>query len=52
MRTSGAYDAVDDFDRAVADPDRILPAYGSGDGLHPNDAGYTAMAEALDLDEL
>ncbi|MFF5786391.1 SGNH/GDSL hydrolase family protein [Streptomyces sp. NPDC012693] len=55
VRTSGAYDAVVDFDRAVADPadpDRILPAYDSGDGLHPNDAGYTAMAKALDLDEL
>ncbi|MFJ8662215.1 SGNH/GDSL hydrolase family protein [Streptomyces sp. NPDC093795] len=55
VRTSGAYDAIVDLDRAVADPsdpDRILPAYDSGDGLHPNDAGYTAMAQAMDLDEL
>ncbi|WP_225801402.1 SGNH/GDSL hydrolase family protein [Streptomyces sp. NK15101] len=55
VRTSGAYDAVVDFDRAVADPadpDRILPAYDSGDHLHPSDKGYTAMAGALDLDEL
>ncbi|MEU0404901.1 SGNH/GDSL hydrolase family protein [Streptomyces sp. NPDC006197] len=55
VRTSGAYDAVVDFDRAVADPadpDRILPAYDSGDHLHPGDAGYAAMAGALDLDEL
>ncbi|MFJ8075246.1 SGNH/GDSL hydrolase family protein [Streptomyces sp. NPDC096176] len=55
MRTSGEYDAVVDFDRAVADPadpDRILPAYDSGDHLHPGDAGYRAMAEALDLDAL
>ncbi|MFF9017999.1 SGNH/GDSL hydrolase family protein [Streptomyces sp. NPDC014870] len=55
VRTSGAYDAVVDFDRAVADPadpDRILPAYDSGDHLHPGDAGYRAMAQALDLDEL
>ncbi|MER7519015.1 SGNH/GDSL hydrolase family protein [Streptomyces sp. NPDC126499] len=55
VRTSGAYDAVVDFDRAVADPadpDRILPAYDSGDHLHPGDAGYRAMAEALDLDTL
>ncbi|MFI2368571.1 SGNH/GDSL hydrolase family protein [Streptomyces sp. NPDC018833] len=55
VRTSGEYDAVVDFDRAVADPadpDRILPAYDSGDHLHPGDAGYRAMAEALDLDEL
>ncbi|MFC9339731.1 SGNH/GDSL hydrolase family protein [Streptomyces sp. NPDC057020] len=55
VRTSGAYDAVVDLDQAVADPtdpDRILPAYDSGDALHPNDAGYRAMAGALDLDEL
>ncbi|MFB7866286.1 SGNH/GDSL hydrolase family protein [Streptomyces sp. NPDC056069] len=55
VRTSGAYDAVVDLDRAVADPadpDRILPAYDSGDHLHPGDAGYRAMAEALDLDAL
>lgn len=55
VRTSGAYDGVVDFDRAVADPadpDRILPAYDSGDHLHPGDAGYRAMAGALDLDEL
>ncbi|MFB7447194.1 SGNH/GDSL hydrolase family protein [Streptomyces sp. NPDC056194] len=55
VRTSGAYDAVVDFDHAVADPsdpDRILPAYDAGDHLHPGDAGYKAMAEALDLDAL
>jgi lysophospholipase L1-like esterase len=55
VRTSGEYDAVVDFDRAVADPqdrDRILPTYDSGDHLHPGDAGYRAMAEALDLDTL
>ncbi|MFF8846655.1 SGNH/GDSL hydrolase family protein [Streptomyces sp. NPDC015127] len=55
IRTSGAYDAVVDFDRAVADPadpDRILPAYDAGDHLHPGDAGYRAMAQALDLGAL
>ncbi|MFJ3586392.1 SGNH/GDSL hydrolase family protein [Streptomyces sp. NPDC090127] len=55
VRTSGAYDAVADFDHAVADPadpDRLLPAYDSGDHLHPGDAGYRAMAEVLDLDAL
>ncbi|MET7615847.1 SGNH/GDSL hydrolase family protein [Streptomyces sp. NPDC005408] len=55
IRTSGEYDAVVDFDRAVSDPgdrDRILPAYDSGDHLHPGDSGYRAMAEALDLDTL
>ncbi|WP_326670455.1 SGNH/GDSL hydrolase family protein [Streptomyces sp. NBC_01257] len=52
IRTSGAYDAVVDLDRAVADPgdpDSIAPAYDSGDRLHPNDAGYRAMARAMDL---
>jgi lysophospholipase L1-like esterase len=52
IRTSGAYDAVVDFDAAVRDPaspTRMLPAYDSGDHLHPNDAGYQAMANAVDL---
>lgn len=52
IRTSGAYDDVVDLDRAVADPgdpDSIAPAYDSGDHLHPSDAGYRAMAEAVDL---
>jgi len=52
IRTSGAYDAVIDFDAAVRDPahpTRMLPAYDSGDHLHPNDAGYEAMADAVDL---
>jgi lysophospholipase L1-like esterase len=43
---------VVDFDAAVRDPDnpaRMLAAYDSGDGLHPSDAGYRAMAEAFDL---
>jgi lysophospholipase L1-like esterase len=52
IRTSGAFDAVIDFDRAVRDPShptRILPAFDSGDHLHPNDTGYQAMANAIDL---
>jgi lysophospholipase L1-like esterase len=52
IRTSGAYDAVIDFDKAIRDPahtPRILPAYDSGDHTHPNDAGYNAMAQAIDL---
>lgn len=55
IRGAGEYDAVVDFDRAVSDPadrDRMLPAYDSGDKLHPSDAGYVVMAEALDLTEL
>ncbi len=41
-----------DFAPAVADPThpaRFLPAFDSGDHLHPNDAGYKAMADAIDL---
>jgi lysophospholipase L1-like esterase len=52
IRTSGAFDAVIDFDQAIrdpADPLRMLPRYDSGDHLHPNDAGYAAMAAAVDL---
>jgi lysophospholipase L1-like esterase len=55
IRTSGAYDAVVDFDRATGapgDPDRLNPAYDSGDALHPNDTGYHAMAAAVDLNSL
>jgi lysophospholipase L1-like esterase len=52
IRTSGEYDAVIDFEAAVrdpADPSQILAAFNSGDHLHPNDAGYQAMANAIDL---
>ena len=52
IRTSKAYDGVVDFDLATRDPanpTRLLPLYDSGDHLHPNDAGYKAMGEAIDL---
>jgi len=52
IRTSGAFDGLIDFDRVVADPahpSAIAAAYDSGDHLHPNDAGYKAMAESIDL---
>jgi lysophospholipase L1-like esterase len=52
IRTSGAFDGVIDFARAVADPgDReiIDPRFDSGDHVHPNDAGYQAMADAVQL---
>jgi lysophospholipase L1-like esterase len=43
---------VIDFDEATRDPShpaRFLPQYESGDHLHPSDAGYKAMADAIDL---
>ena len=52
IRTSGAFDGVIDFDKVVQDPanpSRMLPAFDKGDNLHPNDAGYKAMAESIDL---
>jgi lysophospholipase L1-like esterase len=52
IRTSGRFDAVIDFDRAVRDPQMpaiIAPAFDSGDHLHLNPAGYQALAEAVDL---
>jgi lysophospholipase L1-like esterase len=52
IRTSGAYDAVVDFDATTQDPGnpkQIRPAYNIRDHLHPNDDGYKAMAEAVDL---
>lgn len=52
IRESGAFDAVVDFDEVLRDPGsplRMLPEYDSGDNLHPGDAGYQAMAEAVDL---
>ncbi|HEY4017258.1 MAG TPA: SGNH/GDSL hydrolase family protein [Pseudonocardiaceae bacterium] len=52
IRTSGAFDGVVDFDAAIrnpANPTTMLAAYDSGDHLHPNDAGYQAMANAVNL---
>ncbi len=52
IRTSGEYDAVIDFAKAVRDPEhprQLLPRYDSGDHLHPNDAGMKAMARAIPL---
>jgi lysophospholipase L1-like esterase len=52
IRTSGAFDGVIDFDKVMrdpADPLRLNPGYDSSDHLHPNDAGYRAMTDAISL---
>jgi lysophospholipase L1-like esterase len=52
IRTSGAFDAVIDFDKTTRDsknPDRLRSDYDSGDHLHPSVAGYHAMADAIPL---
>src|SRR5918993_4341165 len=55
IRTSGAFDGVIDFDAATRDPanpKHIRAEFDSGDHLHPNDAGYEAMADTIDLGHL
>src|SRR5215470_475867 len=52
IRSTGAGDGVVDFHAALRDPDdpdRLRPEFDSGDHLHPNAAGYAAMADAIDL---
>jgi peptidoglycan/xylan/chitin deacetylase (PgdA/CDA1 family) len=52
IRASGHFDAVIDFDKIMRDPEhpqQLLPAFDSGDHLHPSPAGYAAMAEAVPL---
>jgi lysophospholipase L1-like esterase len=52
IRNGKKFDGVIDFEKATRDPehpDHILPAYDSGDHLHPADAGYKAMGESIDL---
>jgi lysophospholipase L1-like esterase len=52
IRGGGAWDAVVDIDQVLRDPaqpTRLNPVYDSGDHLHPNDAGYQAMAQAVPL---
>ncbi|MDX3746403.1 SGNH/GDSL hydrolase family protein [Streptomyces sp. AK08-02] len=53
--STSEFDGVVDFDAALRDPAqpaRLLPAYDSGDHLHPGDAGLAAMAGAVELGAL
>jgi hypothetical protein len=61
IRRSGVFDGVADFDKATLDPAtgelraEFVPdstTGGAGDRLHPNRAGYLAMAGAVDLEML
>jgi len=52
IRKGGGFDGVIDFDavlRDPADPGQIRPGFHAGDHLHGSDAGYRAMADAIDL---
>jgi lysophospholipase L1-like esterase len=52
IQSAGAFDAVVDFDAATRDPEhpkQFRQGFNNGDHLHPNDAGYQAMADAIDL---
>ncbi|MBB5697850.1 SGNH/GDSL hydrolase family protein [Sphingomonas yantingensis] len=55
IRTPGHFDGVIDLDRVVADParlDRLAAAFDTGDGLHPNPAGFARMAAAVPIGSL
>lgn len=55
IRESDEFDGVVDFDavlRDPANPARMKAELDSGDHLHPGDAGYKAMAAAIDIDAL
>jgi hypothetical protein len=52
IRSSGVFDGVIDFDQATRDPDhpdQLLGTADSGGHLHPGDAGYAMMGDAVDL---
>jgi len=52
IRTTGMLDGVVDFDLVTRDPEhprKFRPGFNIRDNLHPNDAGYKAMADSIDL---
>jgi lysophospholipase L1-like esterase len=55
IRSTDAFDAIIDFDKAIRDPGhpaRVRQEYDSGDHIHPNAAGYKAMADLIPLNLL
>ncbi|KVA00907.1 GDSL family lipase [Burkholderia latens] len=55
IRSGGGFDGVVDFDAVLRDPAHptvLQRRYDSGDGIHPSDAGYTAMADAVPVEQL
>ncbi|GAA0422673.1 SGNH/GDSL hydrolase family protein [Massilia aurea] len=55
IRGAGIFDAVVDFDVVLRDParpQRLRAELDSGDHLHPGDAGYRKMADAIDIDAI
>jgi lysophospholipase L1-like esterase len=52
IRSSGAFDAVIDFEKVVQDPDNPLAMRAdlTADYVHPNSAGYRLMGESIDLE--
>ncbi|WP_423391354.1 SGNH/GDSL hydrolase family protein [Burkholderia sp. LMG 21824] len=55
IRSGSGFDGVVDFDAVLRDPARpsvLQRRYDSGDGIHPSDAGYTAMADAVSIEQL
>ncbi|KAL7930216.1 SGNH hydrolase-type esterase domain-containing protein [Trichoderma chlorosporum] len=52
IRTSGIFDAVVDFDEVLRDPEDhslLKREYDSGDGLHPNQSAFYAMANSFPI---
>jgi len=55
IRSGGGFDGVVDFDAVLRDPARpsvLQRRYDSGDGIHPSDAGYATMADAVPVERL
>jgi lysophospholipase L1-like esterase len=53
LRSSHEFDGVLDFDKVLRDPaapSKLRAEWDSGDHIHPNDAGYQAMAASVPLD--